>query len=115
MSIIGKQNPGVLNEEANRVTAARMKESYSSIEFTAGAPLVDQSIKALYPTKFTAEPQKHTMVIRTSADIIVKLNSAANDGISVSALEGSFSIDALEVSDIFLTAPNGAVIKILLI
>lgn len=114
--IKGKNGLGNLIEEASKVQASLLKDDYENHEFTApGGGLVDSSLVVSSPTAFATIVRAHTVIIRTTANISFKFNSTGRPAISLSAAEASFSINALEVSAIFFTAPAGAQIKVLLI
>jgi len=114
--IKGKVGLGVLPEEAARVQASLLKDDYESHEFTVpGGGLVDSNLTVSAPTAFATILRAHTVIIRTTANISFRFNSVARPAVSLSVGEASFSINALEVSALFLTAPAGAQIKVLLI
>jgi hypothetical protein len=110
--IDGNANSGVLVNDAHNAMAADKKVVYESKEFAVGV-VVNYDVKA-GQSAFVLVPRAHNIVIRTSADITVRFNSAANDAVSISAAEGQLAWTHIEVTNIFITAPAGASIKIFL-
>lgn len=119
--IQGKEDGGRWENEADKVTASKMKPVYESAEFTVpGAPYVDYDVKLGFPgptghALFQQFARAHTIIIRTDTDMSIKLNSNTAHSISLLAAEGVLTLDIVEMSDIFITAPTGATIKIILV
>lgn len=112
--IIGKSGAGGLVEEAARVTASRINTFYESKEFALAGVQVDYNV-ATGQTAFVGVPQAHTIVLRTDQDITFKLNATTNAAITLKATEGTFGLDSIEVTNIFITTTvAGANIKLLL-
>ena len=111
--IHGKDGIGVYIEEAMKILASRMKKDYEHVTMTRAGATVNRSVK-VDEGKFVKMQYAHTILIRTNADITFKLNSTVNDSIPLSAGEGSISLDAVEVQDIFISTAGAAVINILI-
>lgn len=115
MGIIGKKDMGAIQNEADTVNASLLKDDYENYEFSPVAPLVDESLKVIDAAAFATIERAHTIIIRSDVSISFKFNSAAKSAISLSAVEGVFTSNTLEVSNIFFTAPAGANIKVFLV
>lgn len=115
MGIIGKKDMGAIQNEADTVNASLLKDGYENYEFSPVAPLVDEPLTAIDVAAFLDILRAHTIIIRTDANISFKFNSASKPAISLSVVEGAFTSNTLEVTNIYFTAPAGANIKVFLV
>ena len=85
--------------------------AYQNKEWATG--IVTNYDVAAGQTMFTAAtvPIARFVSIRTDAAITVRFNLVTNDAISI-AVNTTFNVDTLEVSNIFLTATASATVKI---
>lgn len=113
--IIGKSGMGNIGDEAAKVQASLLKADYEHHTVTLVAPAANVNLTTLAPTAFATVIRAHTVIIRCDADITVRFNNAANHAIPVSAAEGGFTTNTLEINSIFVTAPIGATLKFYLV
>ena len=115
MSIVGKKNMGAIQNEADVVNASLLKDDYENYEFSPVAPLVDEPLTIIDPLAFGSIARAHTVIIRSDQNITFKFNSTLKPAISLSATEGVFTSNTLEVTNIFFNAPAGANIKVFMV
>lgn len=113
LHIQGKEGAGRWDNEADRVTASRVKPVYESKEFNIGAQ-TDYSVK-VNESAFVKFARAHTVIIRTDQDITLKLNLDTNEAISLSRTERTVTLDIVELTDIFFTTTVATNIKIILV
>lgn len=113
LEIQGKEGAGRIENEADKVTACRMKPVYESREYALGV-VVNDSLKNNHAA-FVLFSRAHNLIVRTDQNITIRLNSVANDAISVTAAEGAISINIVEMTDVFITTTVATNIKILLV
>jgi len=107
-------------QQAAIAQAAKLKKTYESVEFTVpGGGYADKPLNA---TDLPGSVQgfkngrlAHTLIMRTDQDVSIKLNANTNESISLAATEGSLTLDAVELSNVFVTAPAGAQLKFILV
>ena len=113
--IAGKVSSGNAVEQAAIAAATRMKPDYLSHEVTVpGGGFTDESLKN-DQSAIPSGSRIHTVIIRTDQDITLKLNKNTNPVISLSSTERTITLDVIEITDIFVTAPAGTKLKFLMI
>jgi len=106
--IAGKANGGAVYEEAARVMASRCNSVYESKEFSVANGASNYSMKNNVANAFLTVPRAHLIIVRTDQNITFKLNSTGGDAITLTSTEGSFTLDAAEVTDIFFSNSSGS-------
>ena len=112
------------NYDGGRATLARKvaedyHDTYDSAEFNLATGQTDYDVADNVSGAFSNIKNAHSIIIRTNKTISVKLNSTDNASITITAAEGSLTIDrkiGFEVRNVFVTNASGvtAAIKILL-
>ena len=107
-TITGRKDIGNHHDEAMKVLASRMNTTYESKKQSVPSGSVNYAWKANVAGAFVKVPQAHVFVLRTDADITIRLNSATDDPIEVSSGEGSFTYDGVEITNFFISVPGGS-------
>jgi hypothetical protein len=109
----GKTPQSVVNPDGSWIGAGGGSQTaYDNIEFATGI-VSDYDLEANQATAFSNVPTARFVSIRTDAAISVKFNSSTDASISIAA-NTAFSMDTLEVTNIFITASASANVKIFL-
>ena len=92
-------------------------EKYDSAEFTLATGQTNYNVKTNQAASFSNIPVAKRLEIRTNVAISVKFNSSANAAITISPTDSPYTMEWLEVTNIFITNNSGstASIKILLV
>jgi len=95
-------------------------DTYDSVEFDLTTGQTDYNVKLNQGDSFKKVPRAHSMVLRTTKEITIKINTALGDVITISRREGRFTITremGLEITNVIITNASGATsaIKLLLI
>jgi hypothetical protein len=104
-----------MNGDYNKITSdlARAHVRYASVSITLAEDVIDWSIKD-HTTLFDKMAVGREIVLRNTAPIFVRLNSATNDVIELFEYEG-LNIVGYPVEDIFISGASGAVIRVLIL
>lgn len=98
----------VVGEDGSKFSNV-LNTAYENKEWATG--IVTDYDVATGQTMFGTVTIARYVSIRTDAAITVKFNAATNDSVSIAA-NTAFSLDTLEVSNIFVTAASSANIKV---
>lgn len=102
-----------------RKVAEDYHDTYDSAEFNLSTGQTDYDVAANVTGAFSNIKNAHSIIIRTNKTITIKLNDDANASITITAAEGSLTIDrkmGFEITNVLITNASGvtAAIKILL-
>ena len=106
-------------EQADKVQAAQLSKLYQWKTFTLSGIANKLKMSGETPDApndasqlFSLFKRAHRVFIKSDQDITVQFNSNSNDEIPILTLEGGqFEEDGLEVEEIFLSGPDGAVVS----
>jgi hypothetical protein len=104
-----------MNGDYNKITSdyARAHVRYASVSITLAEDVIDWSLRE-NTTLFDRMNVGREIVLRNTAPVFVRLNSAFNDVIELFEYEG-LNIVGYPVEDIFISGASGAVIRVLLL
>jgi hypothetical protein len=108
----GKTPISVVNPDGSWLGGGGSQTAYDNIEFATGI-VADYDLEANQATAFANVPTARFVSIRTDSAISVKFNLSTNPSVSIAA-NTAFSLDTLEVTNIFITAVASANVKIFL-
>jgi hypothetical protein len=92
-----------------------LTQSYDSAEFTLATGNTDYNVRTQVAAFFNSIKVYRRVEIRTNANISIKLNSTSNSAISVSFTDSPYTLDIIEVTNIFITNASGSTASIKLI
>ena len=88
---------------------------YEHKEFNSPVAQTNWSVKSNVPNAFKKVREARRIIIRTSENIIVRLNSTIYDPISISKGERVLSLDEVGIQDVFITNTGSVDLKIMLL
>jgi hypothetical protein len=90
-------------------------DKYDSAEFTLATGQTNYDVKANQAASFANIKVYKRLEIRTNVTLSVKFNSTSNAAVTISATDSPYTMEWLEVTNIYITNSSGstASIKIL--
>lgn len=92
-----------------------LTQSYDSAEFTLATGNTDYEVRAEIASFFNNIKVYRRVEIRTNVNISIKLNNTSNPVISINFTDSPYTLDIIEVTNIFLTNNSGSTASIRII
>lgn len=83
--------------------------------FTVALNTTNFDVKAQYPALWTTVPNPKQLKIKTTTDIIIRVNDIANDPIEIKSTDNYFEMALKEITNIYITTTTAATIGLSLI
>jgi hypothetical protein len=92
-----------------------LTQNYDSAEFTLATGNIDYDVRTQVAAFFSNIKVYRRVEIRTSENISIKLNSSSNPSITVGYSDSPYTLEIIEITNLFITNNSGATTAIKLI
>lgn len=92
-----------------------LTQNYDSAEFTLATGQTNYDVRANQSDSFKSIKVYRRVEIRTNVAISIKLNSTSNSSITIDFTDSPYTLDIVEITNIYITNASGSTASIKLI